>query len=90
MLKDNNNQTLWDTNDILNEEVMFYEELYTSKISSNKANVDLMYNNFFTGLEPEVCIDIDDLDVDFQVTEVLKKIDSFNPHKSPGSDGLPI
>ena len=82
------NSMITNDKDILNEEKLFYSNLYTKK------NISTPSVNFFDPAEPnlEILTQLEKQDSDVEITdmEILKAIEDTNNDKSPGLDGLPI
>ena len=89
MLITDDGQTLQDPTDILNEEVRFYEDLYSSKLDIRDRTFNINIDKFFVDSQ-HTEIASEDLAITFNGDELKEIIDTFTLNKSPGSDGLPI
>jgi len=81
---------LTDSKDILNEEVRFYKQLYTTSIAHlTEVEKNSWYNKFLSGNHKKLDIDSkNSLNVDITEHEVYNILCSFSDNKCPGSDGL--
>jgi len=89
VLENGEGEIITDMNEILEEEVKYYECLYKSQHVSNHLTNEIeesflcdknLYNNII----------LEDLDITFDVEKLKQVVDSFKCGKSPGSDGLPV
>jgi len=89
LITDNGNKVT-STQKILDEEVKFYEKLYTSSVDNmSEPETSALYDNFIQDLEiPKQDGEDINVDIDEEMLEDILK--SFACGKSPGSDGLPI
>ena len=85
-LKLSDGSTVYNTKDILNEQLRFYTELYTTN------GYDDIYENEFFDLNAPSLTEVETMTLDRVITEadLLEAIKSSPKNKSPGSDGLPI
>jgi len=90
ILIDDKGNSIMNPDDILKEEVRYYQKLYTSTIKHmTEEEISNLYRNFVKDLNiPNVSNE--DMELNFDEDELYKVVESFACNKSPGSDGLPI
>ena len=84
-----NNKEINNMNDILEEQKMFYKELYTTKINSKDINAGII-NNFILDDNIKTLSDSNKELCDHPITleECAKALKELANNKSPGSDGF--
>jgi len=91
LLENDKGETIKGVKNILNEEVQFYKNLYSSRLKdSSEAEKQNSYKEFLVNSEPENLINISDINIEIKEDDIKDIIDTFACNKSPGSDGLPI
>ena len=91
MLINDENKVVTGVKNILEEEVIYYKQLYSScyKPGKDQHNIrENIYKKFMPNLDSDY--GINDIDENFTECKIRSIIDSFAYNKSPGSDGLPI
>ncbi len=87
-LKDSKNHIVTDPNLILNEEKEFYQNLYSSKVDSNKVD-PATYEQFFSTVNHKLTQEeSDSIEGKISEQELLAALKSTSNGKSPGSDGF--
>ncbi len=87
-LKDSKNHIVTDPNLILNEEKEFYQNLYSSKVGSNKVD-PVTYEQFFSIVHNKLTQEgSDSIESNISEQELLAALKSTSNGKSPGSDGF--
>ena len=81
---DKNNKMLFGTKEILNTQIDFYKQLYSSE-GVNKEQGDFFGQYITKSLSPE---NRDIVDTEIHLDEVLAALKKMNNNKSPGPDGI--
>ncbi len=87
-LKDSKNQIVTNPKLILNEEKEFFQNLYSSKVDSNKVD-PATYEQFFSTVHHKLTQEESDgIEGKISEQELLAPLKSTSNCKSPSSDGL--
>ena len=89
-LINDNNKELIEIKDILNEQKLFYKNLYTSKSPKLEEESEKIFfpRDENTNILSEV--DSFDMEKDIEINECYKVLKSMKENKSPGSDGFTV
>jgi len=76
---------------ILNEEVRYYKQLYSSQITKYNPKLrESVFSEFFVKQHPTVdAVTSNDMTTNITEYEIYNTLESFSDKKCPGSDGLP-